>query len=149
MIPRFLGQRDNASNAQAQVAVKNAAAAAESFYQQGETFGPAGAATVADGTVGAYIRSSEPALTVSAAAFANDFAQLPQSIGGDAVPNTIFVGPVVTGGKAGTIILCAAGKGNKAYCIQPRGTDSTLYGASAGSGESGNLAASGALGAAW
>lgn len=127
MIPRFLGQRDNANNSQAQVSVKNAAAAAEASYQKnGEDF-------VSPAVVAGAIETSEPGLTIKGGAAT---PTAPAGTTGDALagdnsvdPKTIWVD--ATPDQDGDATICAVSQGDRAYCMQVYGEADTKYGSGA------------------
>ena len=117
MIPRFLGQRDNALNSQAQTSVKNAAAAAEAFYQRnGEKY-------VSNAALAAEIVRSEPSLTVvgSGATTPVAAATAPATPGDGATPTAIWLVTTDPTLRVGTATLCAASKGDRAYCMKLSG----------------------------
>jgi type IV pilus assembly protein PilA len=125
MIPRFLGQRDNANNSQAQVSVKNAAAAAEASYQKnGENF-------VSSAVVANAIQTSEPGLNVEGGVVAPE-APVAQAttnaLAGDnsVDPKTVWV--VATPNQDGDATICAVSQGDRAYCMKLHGEADTEYG---------------------
>lgn len=128
MVPRFLGQRDNANNSAAKTAVKNAAAAAEAYYEKnGENYVANTGAT----SLAAFIGDNEPNLSVQggttpttpsgqtgASATAGDDAADPNNI-------WVLVNPT---GRNGSAAVCAAGKGDYAYCMKVSSESATEYG---------------------
>ena len=117
MIPRFLGQRDNALNSQAQVSVKNAAAAAEAFYQKN------GEAYVSNAALAAEIVRSEPSLTVVGSGATTPVAATtaPATAGDGATPTAIWLVTTSPTLRVGTATICAASKGDRAYCMKLSG----------------------------
>lgn len=122
MIPRFLGQRDNANNSQAQSAVRNAATAAEAFYQKnGESYG-----TTA--TLRTAITGSEKELFTTGAGDPSTGTAGVALVGNPgADPKRIWVS--VSGpNRDDSATICSVGKGDRAYCMTIDGEAATTYG---------------------
>ena len=119
MIPRFLGQRDNALNSQAQTSVKNAVAAAEAFYQKnGEAYKTAA-------LLGEEIERSEPSLTVVGMPTPTTpvgAVSAPATPGDDATATDVWIITTDPNLRVGTATICAASKGDRAYCQKLSGT---------------------------
>lgn len=126
MIPRFLGQRDNANNSAAQTSVRNAATTAEAFYKKN------GDEYTTKALLSGYITNNEPNLQVSGGGTPND----PNGATGttatagddDADPRVVWLDVDPENSRTGVATLCAAGKGDNAYCMQVSGEASTKYG---------------------
>lgn len=123
MIPRFLGQRDNANNSQAQSAVRNAASAAEAYYQKnGESYGTAAGLRTA-------ITTSEKDLTTAAGAPSTGTSGNALVGNSGADPKRIWV-DVSGATRDDNATICAVGKGDRAYCMIIDGNAATIYGKS-------------------
>ena len=119
MIPRFLGQRENANNSQAVSSVTNAKTAADAFYQtNNESYG------ATDAALAAGILAQEPSLEPNG----TWAATTPENT---VNPKVVYAYRDGAGRNDGAY-LCAVSKGTKWYCVHVDGNEATEYASGTG-----------------